>query len=80
MKTAWVTLHCKDQTILDTVVCAVYVEDEEAVDEFEAEAAKINDESEAVQYASADAAQPTAPKQETMQENFIYKLVECSTT
>ena len=30
MKTAWVTLHCKDQTILDTVVCAFYVEDEEA--------------------------------------------------
>lgn len=30
MKTAWVTLHCKDQTILDTVVCMFYVEDEEA--------------------------------------------------
>lgn len=30
MKTAWVTLHCKEQAILDTVVCAFYVEDEEA--------------------------------------------------
>jgi len=30
MKKSWVTLHCKDQAILDTVVCAFYVEDEEA--------------------------------------------------
>lgn len=29
MKTAWVTLHCKDKAILDTVLCALFVEDEE---------------------------------------------------
>jgi len=29
MKTAWVTLHCTDQAILDTVLCALFVEDEE---------------------------------------------------
>lgn len=29
MKTSWVTLHCKDKAILDTVLCAFYVEDEE---------------------------------------------------
>lgn len=32
MKKVWVTLHCKDQAILDTVLCAVYVEDEETND------------------------------------------------
>lgn len=30
MKTSWVTLHCKDKAILDTVLCALFVEDEEA--------------------------------------------------
>ena len=29
MKTSWVTLHCTDQAILDTVLCALFVEDEE---------------------------------------------------
>lgn len=57
------------QAVVDDAIADEVITEEE-VDEFEAEAEKIDDESEAVQFANADAAQPTVPQQTTMKDVY----------